>query len=132
LGSMQIFIKHLTIEIIDLKKNKGEGKKTFKTFMKKRTEYVPQFPRISEINIENYEMENYCRTDHANHYERTCLDFINSFIAMITPPDPPKRDGRNDKEEDEEDQEEEEEDEEGEEPPSHLNLICDEAERIEI
>ena len=67
-------------------------------------------------------MENYCCTHHANHSERTCLEFINSFTALLTPPNPPKREKRNDKEEDEEDHEDQEEEEEADEPPSHLNL----------
>ena len=71
------------------------------------------------INIEDYAMEKYCRTHHANHYERTCLEFINSFTALVTPPKPPRREKINEKEEEEE---------EGEEPPSHLNLIWDEEE----
>ena len=63
------------------------------------------------MNIENYAMENYCRTHHANHSKRTCLEFINSFSEMLTPLEPPKREKRNEKEEDEEDQYEEEEEE---------------------
>ena len=70
--SMQRVIKQLTNEIIDLKKNKGEGKKPFNPFMKKRTNFAPQIPPISVINIEDYAMKNYCRTHHANHSERTC------------------------------------------------------------
>ena len=49
--SMQRVIKQLTKEIIDLKKNKGERKKPFKPFMKKRTDFAPQIPPISGINI---------------------------------------------------------------------------------
>ena len=123
--SMQRVIKQLTNDIIDLKKNKGGGKKPFKPFMKKRTYYAPQIPPILGINVEDYAMENYCCTHHANHFERTCPKFINSFIALLTPSEPPRREKINENEEEEEDQDEEEE-EEGEEPPSHLNLIWDE------
>ena len=42
--SMQRVINQLTNELIDLKKSKGEGKKPFKPFMKRRTNYVPQLP----------------------------------------------------------------------------------------
>ena len=125
--SMLRVIKQLTNDIIDLKKNKGEGKKPFKPFMKKRTNSAPQIPPTSGINIEYYAMDNYCHTHHANHYETTCPEFINSFAAMLTLLEPPKRDKRNEKEEDEEHQNEEEE-EEGEEPASNLNLIWDEEE----
>lgn len=106
-------------------KNKGERKKPFKPFIKKRTYFAPQIPPTLGINIENYAMENYYHTHHANHSKRTCPEFINSFTTMLTPPKPPKREKMNEMEEDEEDQDEEEE-EEGEEPPSHLNLIWDE------
>lgn len=110
-----------------LKKNKGEGKKPFNPFMKKRIDCVPQLPPTSGINTEDYVMDNFCRTHHANHSERTCPEFINSFTTMLTPLEPPRKDKRSEKEEEEEDQEEEE-GEEGEEPPSHLNLIWDEEE----
>ena len=92
--------------------------------MKKRTDSSPQLPPTLGINIEDYAMKNYCHTHHANHSERTCPDFINSFTAFLTPSEP-LRERRNEKEEEAEDQDEEEE-EEGEEPPSHLNLIWDE------
>ena len=93
--------------------------------MKKMIYFAPQIPPTSGINIEYYAMENYCHTHHANHFERTCLGFINSFTALLTPLEPPKREKRNEKEEEEEDQDEEEE-EEGEDPRSHLNIIWDE------
>ena len=123
--SMQRVIKLLTNELIDLKKSKGEGKKHFKPFMKKMTDSFPQIPPSSGINIEDYAMENYCRTHDANHSKRTCPKFIKYFTAMLTPSEPPKKDKESEKEEDDEDQEEEEE-EEGEEPPSHLNVLWDE------
>ena len=125
--SIQIVIKKPTNDIINLKKNKGEGKKPFKPFMKNRTYFAPQIPPTSGINIEYYAMDNYCHTHHANSFERTLPELINSFTALLTPPEPPKREKRNEKEEEEEDQDEEEE-EEGEEPPSHLNIIWDEKE----
>ena len=68
---MQRVIKKLTNDIINLKKNKGEGKKPFKPFRKTRTNPVPQIPPTSEINIEDYAMDNYCCTHHANHSKRT-------------------------------------------------------------
>ena len=107
MASMQRVIKQLTNDIIDLKKNKGEGKKPFKPFMKKRKNFVPQLPPTLGINIEDYAMDNFCHTHHVNHSERTCPEFINSFTAMLTPPKPLRREKRNEKEEEEEDQEEE-------------------------
>ena len=124
--SMQRVIKQLTNEIIDLKKSKGEGKKPFKPFLKNKIHSTPQIPPTSRINLEDYAMENYYRTHHTNHLERTRPKFTKSFTTMLTPSDPPKKENKNDKEEEEEDQQEEEEDEEGEEPPSHQNLIWDE------
>ena len=49
--SMKRVIKQLTNYIIDLKKNKGEGKKPFKPFMKKRIDSAPQIPPTLEINL---------------------------------------------------------------------------------
>ena len=50
--SMQRVIKYLTNDIINLNKNKGEGKKPFKPFVKKRSDYSPQIPPTLKINIE--------------------------------------------------------------------------------
>ena len=111
--SMQRVIKQLTNEIIELKKNKAEGKKPFKPFLKKKTSSSPQIPPTSGINLEDYAIENYCHTHHVNHSKRTCPKFINYFTAMLTLMEPPKKENKNDKEEDDEDQQEEEQDEEG-------------------
>ena len=70
-------------------------------------------------------MDNFCRTHHANHSERTFPKFVNSFTAILTLSEPPNKSKKCDKEEEDEEQEEEEE-EEGEEPPSHLNVLWDE------
>ena len=78
------------------------GNKPFKPFMKKRTDSTPQIPPTFGINIEDYAMDNYCRTHHANHSERTCPEFINSFAAMLTPSEPPKKIKKCDKEEEDE------------------------------
>jgi hypothetical protein len=93
--------------------------------MKKRTYYAPPIPPTSGINIEDYAMDNFCRTHHANHSEGTCPEFINSFTPMTTPSEPQGKSKSGDKEEEDEEQEEEDE-EEGEEPPSHLNVLWDE------
>ena len=126
MDSMQRMIKQLTNEIIDLKKSKGEGKKPFKPFIKKRTniDTPPQIPPSLGINLEEYSMDNFCHTHHANHNEKTCPEFINSFLAMLLPSEPPKKDKKDEKEED--DEEEEEKEEEEVEPSSNLNLIWDE------
>lgn len=74
-------------------------------------------------------METYCISHHENHSERTCPEFINYFTTMLLPPDPLKKESKNEKEEDDDEQQEKaDEEEEEKEPPSHLNLIWDEAE----
>ena len=109
MARMKRVIKKLITDIIDLEKNKGEGKKPFKPFMKKMTYSSPQIPPTSGINIEDYAMDNYCHTHHANRSERTCREFISSFTPLLTPPEPPKREKRNENEEEEGDQEEDKE-----------------------
>ena len=69
MASVQRVLKQITNELIDLKKSKGEGKKPFKPFIKRRTESTPPLPPTSGINIEDYAMDNFCRTHHANHSE---------------------------------------------------------------
>ena len=98
--SMQWMIKQLTNEMIDLKKNKGEEKKPLNPFIKKRTniESPPQIPPTSGINLEGYVMDNFCHTHHANHFEETCLEFINSFSMMLFPSKPPKKNKKDEEE----------------------------------
>ena len=85
--SMQQIIKHVTNEIIDPKKNKGEGKKPFNPFLKNitNTNTPPLSPSTLGVNLEDYSMENFFRTHHINHSERTFPKFINSFTTMILP-----------------------------------------------
>lgn len=103
---MRRIIKQLTNEIIDLKKNKGEVNKSFKLLLKKKTNAnsPPQTPPTLGINLEDYAMENYCHTHHANHSKRTCLKFINSFTIMLLSPEPHKKENKNEKEEDDDEQ----------------------------
>ena len=117
MDSIQRIIKKLTNEIIDLKKSNGEGKKPFKPFIKKSTiiDTPPQIPPSSGINLEEYVMEYFCHTHHANHSKKTCPKFINLLSAMLLPSKPPKKDEK-----------EEEKEEEEVEPSSNLNLIWDE------
>ena len=97
--SMKRVIKKLTNDIIDLYNKKREERKPFKPFMKKRTNFSPQIPPTSGINIKDYAMYNYYHTHHANLSERTFHEFINPFTAFLTPPKPPKKERRNEKEE---------------------------------
>lgn len=70
---MKQMIKQLTNEIIDLKKNKGEGKKQFKPLFMKKTnmDTPPLAPSTLGINLEDYAMEIFCRIHHENYCERT-------------------------------------------------------------
>ena len=72
-------IKQLKTEIIDLKKNKSKGKKPFKPFLNNKVDIFtsPSFPTTLGINLEDYAMENFCQTHHANHFEKTSPKFIN-------------------------------------------------------
>ena len=47
-------------------------------------------------------MDNFCRTHHVNHSERTFSEFINYFTTMLTPSEPPKKNKKCDKEEEDE------------------------------
>jgi hypothetical protein len=37
----------------------------------------PHIPPTSGINLEDYAMDNFYQTHHANHFEKTCFEFIN-------------------------------------------------------
>ena len=97
--SVHQMIKQLTGEVINLKKINGDGKKITKPFLNKKTNTNTshQVPPTLGINLEDYAMENYCLTHHANHSERTGHEFINSFTAMLLPLDPPKMENKNEK-----------------------------------
>ena len=101
-------ILQLQNEITSLKRSKGVGKKPIKKKTNKSTSL--QIPLASGINLEDYAMDNFCRTHYANHSEKTCLEFVNLFKVMILPLET--------QEEDEEEEKEEEA-----EPSSNLHLI---------
>jgi hypothetical protein len=107
---------------MNLKRNKGEGKKLVKKKTNKNTS--PQIPPTSEIDLEDYAMDNFCRAHCENHLEKTCPKFINLFKAMILPLEP--------KEEDEEEEKEEAIEEEEVEPSSNMHLIWDDIELDDI
>ena len=66
---------------MNLKRNKGEGKKPIKNKTNKNTS--PQIPPISRINLEDYVMDNFCRAHYANHLEKTFLELIILFKEII-------------------------------------------------
>ena len=70
-------------QIIHLKRSKGEGKKPINK--KTNTNTSPQIPPTSGMNLEDYAMDNFCRTHYANNSKKTCPKFINPFKAMLLP-----------------------------------------------
>ena len=82
--------------IIDLKRNKGEGKKPFKKKISTNTSLkIPPTPRI---NLEDYALDNFCRTHCAYHSEKTCPEFLNSFYALLLPTRTPEKENYEDEE----------------------------------
>ena len=41
--------------------------------------------------MEEYALDNVCRTHGAYHSEKTCLEFLNSFYALLLPPGTPEK-----------------------------------------
>ena len=57
-----------------------------KPFNKKiNTNASPQIPQTLGINLEDYDMDNFCRTNYENHSKKTCPKLINSFKTMLHP-----------------------------------------------
>ena len=113
-------ILQLHNEIMNLKRSKREGKKPFKK--KNNTNTSPQVPPTSGINLEDSTMDKFCHTHYANHLEKTCLKFINSFKEMLLPQEPLRKD---EQDTDGEEKKVEVEEEEGAKPSSNLHLILD-------
>ena len=67
--SMHRMIKHFSSEVINLKKSNGERKKLSKPFLNKITNIntSPQIPPTFGISLEDYAMDIFCRSHHANH-----------------------------------------------------------------
>jgi hypothetical protein len=121
---MERVILQLQDEIMNLKRNEGEGKKPFKK-KKISTNTSPKVPPTLGINLEDYVMDNFCRTHCAYHSEKTCPEFINSFKELLLPLETPTKENKGVKENNYEDEEgEAEELIEGEHPPNP-NLIWD-------
>ena len=103
---------------MNLKRNKGEGKKLVEKKTNKNTS--PQIPPTSGINLEDHVMDKFCCAHYENHLEKNCPEFVNLFKAMVLP--------RENLEEDKEEEKEEVEKEEEVEPSSNLYLIWDDTE----
>ena len=80
---MERVILQLQDEIMNLKRNKGEGKKPLQK--KIRTNTSPKVPPTPRINLEDYAMGTFCCTHWAYHFVKICPKFINSFKAMLLP-----------------------------------------------
>ena len=63
-------ISQLQDEITNSKKNKGEGKKPIKK--KISTNNSLKVPPTSGFNLEDYALDNFCRTHCAHHSDKTC------------------------------------------------------------
>ena len=102
-SDLERVISQLQEEITNLKKNKGEGKKPVKNKISTNTSLkVPPTPRI---NLEDYALDNFCRTHCGLHSEKTCPKFLNSFYALLLPPGTPEKENNDVEEENYEDEE---------------------------
>jgi len=108
-------------DFANLKRNKAEGKKHVKKKISTNTSLnVPPTPKI---NLEDYSLDNFCCTHGAYHSEKTCPEFLNSFYALLLPPETHEKKNNDVEEENYEDEERELK--EAEHPP---NLILDQDE----
>lgn len=57
--------------------------------------------------MEEYALDNFCRTHGAYHFEKTCPEFLNSFYALLLPPGTPGKENNEMEEENYEDEERE-------------------------
>ena len=66
---LQRVVKQLSNEIIDLKKNSGEGilDRGFVIFPNKRNFPPQQQDPLQDINIQDYMMDNFCQAHKDNH-----------------------------------------------------------------
>ena len=94
-------VKQLSNEIIDLKKNSGEGTsgRGFLRFPDKKHFPPKQHLPPENINIPDYAMDNLYRAHKDNHSQKDCLAFINMFKLFTTSKtnSPPSREDRSTK-----------------------------------
>jgi hypothetical protein len=96
-------ISQLQDEITKLKKDKGEGKKHVKKKISTNTSL--KVPPTPEINLGEYALDNFCRTDGAYHSEKTCPEFLNSLYALLLPSGTSEKENNGVEEENYEDEE---------------------------
>ena len=123
-SDMDMIISQLMDEVTNLKRNKGEGKKPLKKKISTNTSL--KVPPTLGINLEDYPLDNFCRTHCAYHFEKTCLEFLNSFYALLPPLGTPEKENKDVEEENYEDEEREAEELKKSEHPPILNLVWDE------
>jgi hypothetical protein len=79
-------VKKLSNEIVDLKKNSGEGTsnlRTFRPFYRKAiTSPKPPKPTNFNLNLEDVGMDNYYTYHHANHSKKTCPQWLHSMTLV--------------------------------------------------
>jgi hypothetical protein len=122
-SDMERVISQLQDEIKNMKTNKGEGKKPFKK--RNSTNTSPKVPPTLGINLEDFVMDNFCRTHCACHFEKTCPQFINSFKALLLPPKTPEKENKGVKEDNSEDEKGEAKELKEGEHLSNLDLVSD-------
>jgi len=79
-------VKKISNEIVDLKKNSGEGisnKRNYKPYYKKpiTTSKPPELVNLN-LNLEDVAMDNYCNYHHANHSKKTCPQWLH-FMTLV-------------------------------------------------
>lgn len=78
--------------------------------------------------MEDYALDNFCRTHCAHHSEKTCPKFLNTFHALLLPPGTPEKENKEVEEENYENEELEVEEFKESNHPPNLNLVWDEIE----
>jgi hypothetical protein len=83
---LQRVVKQLSNEIIELKKNRGEGTSSrgFFRFLDKRNFPPRQQTPPEGIHIQDYEMDKLCQVHKDNHSEKKCPSFINMFVLFMS------------------------------------------------
>ena len=55
--------------------------------------------------MEDYALDNFCRTHYAYHSEKNCLEFLKSFYAILLPSENPEKENKDVEKENYEDEE---------------------------
>jgi hypothetical protein len=87
IDSVVKLVKKLSNEVVDLKKNVGEGSsrpRTFHPFFK-RNDNPPRPPEAPQIalNLDSFDKDNLCSYHQQNHSEKTCPQWVNSMTLVI-------------------------------------------------